>query len=413
MPLFACFGSIDSLATMWGFGMSGNRRRQAWPRSIKVEDLRQLHDGELADSPSGIDNDIEGSDASVLFHLGRFLAFITPRLFGALPWHMGWRWSAGLYQAFTALLALAAAVIHLAPLLPDHLSADLGSDRGPPALCAAAVAIGALLALLACWSFSKSQVLARCDGLIARYARRQGSYAAWKEHCCRDLGSMFLVWLCAVGLQVRNVMVTEDSGHGPDLICRLYVAAFAYSAGLLMALVVYVLHVCQNLLGMVDCFCCHFVEQPDYCDAVRQWNVLQAVLRKACGAIQYTFFALQTTAFATVLLIATDASTLRMRHEFLVPSALVAVGLARIFVRAAAVTDKCARVPIFLNALTVVKSQEIDSAKMYVVDHIEHSQAGFYIFEVRLTSSMALRFFYFSCVAAYFMATKVIAWPEK
>eukprot|EP00747_Dinoflagellata_sp_TGD_P077875 gnl/TRDRNA2_/TRDRNA2_159792_c2_seq1.p1 gnl/TRDRNA2_/TRDRNA2_159792_c2~~gnl/TRDRNA2_/TRDRNA2_159792_c2_seq1.p1 ORF type:complete len:167 (+),score=34.99 gnl/TRDRNA2_/TRDRNA2_159792_c2_seq1:1-501(+) len=163
---------------------------------------------------------------------------------------------------------------------------------------------------------------------------------------------------------------------------------------------------------MIDRFTWDFSEHSDVTKAVREWNVLQAVIRKACGTIEYCFFALQTTVLFVVMFMVADVALsageeTASRLPLLVPGTMITVGIARIFFSAAAVTDKCARVPALVNSLSFGK--DIDMERQYVVDYIINSAAGFYIFEVRLTSAMALKFAYLMFIIAFGVGTKVMS----
>merc|ERR1712032_1152460 len=129
-----------------------------------------------------------------------------------------------------------------------------------------------------------------------------------------------------------------------------------------------------------------------------------AVLRKSCSAIEHCFFTLQTVALSALLLDIADIALARPGSDpgevlpALLPGSIITLGLTRVFLCAAGVTDKCARVPALVNSLSF--GNDLDHDRQYVVEYIIHSAAGFYVFEVRLTSAMVLKFCYLSCVLA-------------
>lgn len=200
----------------------------------------------------------------------------------------------------------------------------------------------------------------------------------------------------------------------------LQTVAFIFYSSVLLGETLAVLQFCRNLMIMIDVFCFNLVNKSDLKGAVHEWNKLQAILRRASDAVQCCFFVLQTTALCFVFSGVTDMVLLLRQDDSngaggsfgtlvqtLIPGLLVTGGVARIFFCAAAVTDKCFHVPSLVNSLSY--GEEIDPDRQYVVDYIIHSAAGFYVFEVRLTSALALKFMYFCGAAAFTVATTAMA----
>ena len=73
---------------------------------------------------------------------------------------------------------------------------------------------------------------------------------------------------------------------------------------------------------------------------------------------------------------------------------------------AAAVSDKCARVPSLINSLSFGDGAELE--RKHVVEYIFHSAAGFYVFNVQLTTSTAMKLVYLTGVVVFAIATKVL-----
>merc|ERR1712039_1078908 len=83
----------------------------------------------------------------------------------------------------------------------------------------------------------------------------------------------------------------------------------------------------------------------------------------------------------------------------LLPTGIIMLGIMLSFFYAAVVTDKCARVPAFVNSLSF--GTDLDRDRQYVVEYIIHSAAGFYVFDLRLTSAIALKFLYIISACAF------------
>jgi len=160
----------------------------------------------------------------------------------------------------------------------------------------------------------------------------------------------------------------------------------------------------------VDTFCGRVANSPVISDAAHQWNVLQAVLRKASGSIEHCFVVIQgVSAFAVPLLMA-DLFVLgptRKSIPTLIPGATLTLGVLRLFFLAAAVTDKCSRVPSLLNSLHFGPGTERE--RQHIVEYVANSAAGFYVANVRLTSTIALKFLYMWTVVAFGLCTQLLS----
>lgn len=224
----------------------------------------------------------------------------------------------------------------------------------------------------------------------------------------RELAGLVMIWFAALTLRVL-----EQAALSPDDLqvsrSNLHILSFALVGGVLVSLALTMLFVCHTLAIMVDNFCIHVNEirtrGGNLTKAVEEWNVLQAVLRKASRSIEYCFFALQTTAFFSVLLAFIDVA---QGSEFLVvPGGLLLLGLTRIFYSAAAITDKCAHVPSLINSLHF--GEDVDFQRQYVVQYIIQSDAGFRVLGVPMNSAVTLKLAYFCVIAAFGLMHRVLS----
>lgn len=79
--------------------------------------------------------------------------------------------------------------------------------------------------------------------------------------------------------------------------------------------------------------------------------------------------------------------------------------------RAAAITEKCNRVPALINSWTRME-QLIDHEKQYIVQYIMHSAAGFYVKGVRLNATWALKLLYLFGVLLFSLLTQSVLKSE-
>jgi len=270
-----------------------------------------------------------------------------------------------------------------------------------------ALLIGSLSGILSCGSLRRSPFLAEAHLLIDAYSRQQKFLPQWFELSIHDAAWTIVIWFLAVLDRIRGLVARADTML--DTVpaadwCDVFM--FAFGSALVLAMSFYILHVCRCLTRMVDSFCYRIIDHTDPQLAVKEWNLLQAVVRTACASIQSCFFVLQIVGTVVVLVTFIDLPTKWQALSYVSPGLIVSAGIFRIFFWAATVTDKCARVPTLVNSLST--GSDLDQNRMYIVDYVVHSQAGFYMFEVRLTSAMVLKFFYFACVVAFGITTRSI-----
>jgi len=254
-----------------------------------------------------------------------------------------------------------------------------------------------------------------CRELLIACTLRAHLIDEWTKWSRWDLIGMIALWICAVLERARGSgALSMFTGTDVDMLKVTHVLSFTIFSGVVMSLAFCLLWVSRALQLLVDSFCCRMQQQPNVLEAVRDWNVVQAVLRKASNTVEKCFFVMQTAVLLCVLLSVVDSVQAEggensTRPTAAIPGALVALGIGRVFFAAAAVSDKCSRVPSWVNSLTFGAEVDMDLQRQYVVDYIIHSDAGFYIFEVRLTAALALKVTYLIGVVASYLATQLLS----
>lgn len=286
----------------------------------------------------------------------------------------------------------------------EHGCAHLGL------LSDAALVLGSIVALLSfdLWGFGKD--LDDCLKMLRRYATKKDFFEVVLRNSRWDFFASSILWLASVEERVRGSGAMSTSLTWKlDAWETFYMFAFAFSTFVLLVMTNLVVYVCRILMEMVDTYCCEVADNHNLTDAVANWNMLQAMLRKASGDIEHCFFTIQTTILATVLLGVTDVQQSMEMGEghllLLIPGALITLGLLRIFC-ASAVTAKCEHVPSLINSLGF--SSQFDHNRQYVVEYITNSAAGFYVYDVRLTSALALKIGYVFAALAFSLANKML-----
>mmetsp|Transcript_44360 Transcript_44360/g.139069 ORF Transcript_44360/g.139069 Transcript_44360/m.139069 type:complete len:186 (-) Transcript_44360:75-632(-) len=182
--------------------------------------------------------------------------------------------------------------------------------------------------------------------------------------------------------------------------------AFAFGSLLLTGMACVILRSCRCMTKLIDNFCYRIVESPNYAEAMQEWNLFQALCRNVCCSLQLCFVVLQATGTAVVLLAMTEVQRGVSAFLELLPGLLMSALVTRVSLWAANVTDKSARVPMLVNSLS--SALDLDRDRMYMVEYIVQTQAGFYIFEVRVTSSMVLKTLYVGCAVGFGLASQVL-----
>lgn len=268
-------------------------------------------------------------------------------------------------------------------------------------------AVGAFALLISSRTFRSE--IHECNLLLVSYATKHSCLQNWANMSLWEFIGTAAIGVIVIVERLRQfIMGSYDCLGGVRMWAGFQMAAFIFASGVLLIWIYYIQHVARGLGHMVDTFVFRFMETRDYDQAIVEWNILQAVIRKVCRCIQYGFFVMQTTAVATVLLSIGDLDATYESGEFvlLLPGAFVVIAIIRVFFLAGSVTDKCARVPALVNSLDV--GTGLDHDRLYVVEYISHSQAGFYMFEARVTSAVVLKVFYLSGIVLLSVASRVI-----
>jgi hypothetical protein len=325
-------------------------------------------------------------------------------LFGIVPVKNGsvWRWCG----VTVPVLTTAALAYYLHFVFAEEAPISLGVLG--IGMCSS---IGALLGFAMLWQTdpSVSGLLLPEEGLLNRYAVSRGFDLDWHRNSFKSCLSLWFLWLT---FSVTWVLTTSSEYQAPmPKAAAAYLGPIAGNA-LTTALMCCIVHVCRHLDTMVDRFCIDFFHNPDYQLAMMQWARLQAILRHAASSISACFLILQTSNLVSMLLIGvelfveggTEDVTNWRCHMCVLPNLFMSLIC---LVRAAAVTEKCSRVPALVNAVGV-EEHPLDDERQYFVQFIEQSAAGFYVNGIRFTASMVLKLSYISGMAAFAFAAQIL-----
>lgn len=331
------------------------------------------------------------------------------RLCGILPWGCGdtvqshRRPLASISRYSLLILSVLAVAVSTAQIVQltgmDHCQGT--ACRPLYQLSSLVFALSSLMGLIVIRAVPKGKLLGSSKALLVACARQQGVVDTWSRRSRTQSVFMAFLWVCSLFAHTMGVRSAGWQGV-------VSVFAFFVTSSIFVALTCTILHVNCCLTLLIDAYCSHFPECPNVDCSVREWNILQAVLRKASGAVEKGFVVLQTTALVTSLLAIVDL-LFDDDSQFwnLLSVALLGFGEARLIFKSAEVTEKCTRLPSLINSLSF--GVDVDMARHYLVEYVTYSGAGFYVGEVRLTNAMAMRLAYISLLVAFGVMTKTMS----
>jgi len=273
------------------------------------------------------------------------------------------------------------------------------------------VILGGPIGLLALGTHTGSRMLCKCHNLMLQGVDEAGFLDLWMRQSYLDVFLAMALWAAAVASRwfVANAFFEEGE--------TLYPCAFALSSGMFMALCLCTLHVCNCLTALVHAYssraCAErqsFLQGHSVLDTssfVNRWNAIQATIRKGSGAMECLMACLQADMLLILVLGAIDSLHGRPSLEHLASLLPLLALVLFSFWRAAAVTETCTKVPPLINSH--VSESGVDSECQYVVRYIMDSAAGFYVFDVHVTTARVLKLMYFCGAFVLAVGTKLFA----
>mmetsp|Transcript_110278 Transcript_110278/g.355664 ORF Transcript_110278/g.355664 Transcript_110278/m.355664 type:complete len:1016 (-) Transcript_110278:21-3068(-) len=294
-------------------------------------------------------------------------------------------------------------------------------------LSTACFSLGALLGIVFLRSQRIQDLLGPRRMPLEMYATAFGFYHNWHIVSRNRLAVVTAMYITSAIAKVAGVLYVyfDESIKGFVSEDPVMLVFFLMSSAMLFALIFCMLHVCSCLEMAIDQYCIRFFEAADLSKGIAEWNVLQALLRRAAHTVEVCFLAVSTGVLAVLLLTGVEMFNLSSRDygEGVMASGIT-LGLWAMWVlpptglvfyavfRAAAITEKCNRVPALVNSWSLIDEQ-IDHEKQYTVQYIIQSAAGFYVKGVRLNATWALKLSYFFGVLMFTMLTQSFLSPVK
>lgn len=334
----------------------------------------------LKDRPARLQRWLEGTA-----QVSNYISTCCLHISGILPWSANYFWLSRLYQVAVLLFHILLLVLFIVPLAMTFEDGTMDYDLLTPMLTYSFVALGNVAALVGLQIFRGSPEAARCLENLAIFSAAHDTMEGVDIGSGWDYMVTFAAWLCYVGTKLH--ILFQD----PSQMEIMVFLASVLSSGEFLILTLLILRFARHMTASIDSFCSDFLQQSDYRGSVLDWSVVQALVRTSSAAIQGCFVALQSTLVLATLVLVCDVVLKHRLFEWNTACAVVLVCAGvHISFRAAQITEACTRVPQLINSSSLTED-EMDPERRYLVEYIEASSAGFYVFNVRLSSSTATR----------------------
>eukprot|EP00927_Polykrikos_kofoidii_P042660 TRINITY_DN36700_c0_g1_i1.p1 TRINITY_DN36700_c0_g1~~TRINITY_DN36700_c0_g1_i1.p1 ORF type:complete len:772 (+),score=70.59 TRINITY_DN36700_c0_g1_i1:68-2383(+) len=329
------------------------------------------------------------------------------RVFGFVPWSSTDgglnKPSKGslLYQAMVCFALTVACGTSVVQTVSLHATLNRSHDKRMTNLFEAAdiaFSIGTFMCLLCTWKLRRNgcELLGAKGTILALYAESRGYARLWycrsRTHSIIAIAAWFVIVTARVVCQV--LAYSPDVSVGQLIVSSL---AFSFESGFFTAMIFCLVHVSNALILMVDHFCCSFAQRPCAVARKHDWNMLQAILRRASGALSPCFLFAHVVAFSVLFLClwGTVVGSSVLPEQWIsvfgavFPALMLTLMVGWLLYRVSGVTARCERVPAFVNSLDT-GGRSLQS----VVNFVSSSAAGFYICETKLPACAAVKALY-------------------
>lgn len=385
--------------------LSGN---QGWGEPGKAEVLvptEPVLNNEASDED-------QWSDVSTVKSRLQCLPWIIFRVCGIIPW----RQRSPISRCYSLMtFAIASAVV----VYPTFRIAQ-GKVESTH-MCILPLTVASLLGALSLRHSFTMQLFTQFPGPLELYSMKHGFAKEFLRGSIHHFVIMLILWVSASLIRgVDEVFILNGSTRSTDNDPWMFVC-FLIGSLLFVVSLYCQLHVICMLGMMVDRYCIKLFPGPTSCQRVLDWNLIQALLRQIAGAFDFCFMMTQIGACAAILLAAMQLLFMERLDidgergktfliPLLLPTVLLAFGAFVVFFKAASVSEKCSRVAPLVNSMTFDDQKDaLDSKRMNTVHFISSSGAGFYIQEVRITASMAMKLMSMTGLCAFALVTKLTA----
>lgn len=239
------------------------------------------------------------------------------------------------------------------------------------------------------------EMLGLRSSLLGTYAQKMNLRLVWQRTSMWQEVFATILWGSAV--VVRFVSGFQDL---PFWIQAVDTVCLAFITSVFVGDMLCLLHITNGLVLLVDSYCCRLVHD-EYRSATlftltTEWNKLQALLRRAsaamtpCMVLAQMIVVANFVTFGWALFLNAFSIDFHNLLSILWPAFGFMLLVVAHLVRAAQVTGRCSRVPAFINSHCGGKNM----LRSQLVEYTQHSAAGFYVYEVKLTAAAVMKMAY-------------------
>jgi len=237
---------------------------------------------------------------------------------------------------------------------------------------------------------------------LVAHAEMNGSSADWQTSMRRELLFTLSLWCVAMTVRMVSTLQSDSAFYLMETV------TFGVSSLVFFIVVFSQVYVANGLKAALNSFCRNSYVQPDPDRIIQQWQVLQAILRNASYCLQWSFFVTLSVSLSVVLSTAAviQAGTAKGFPWSLCAHLCIALSATRSLSAASAVSDSCRVAPALLN--TFIAKAEVDYRRQCVMAYMRDSEAGFYMFGMLVTGSLAIKCGYFTTIVVIHFASKAV-----
>lgn len=273
-----------------------------------------------------------------------------------------------------------------------------------------------------------SYLLGPFNILLVHHAIDYGFLTDWVADGMYNLKIATATWTLAGLVCIAVCLVGDGVGIFSAIVMFYHIGLFCATMHCLCQLLAF--------LGiMIDRYCEKCLEGLRYNLAVFSWNTLQSLLRHVAKVMENCLVCLQISLMLAMLWLFcrfmeiarpfSGKASIELTSEFndegtlsntilgFLSILVIAPSLAMLFVKAAVVTEKCSRVPAFVNAMLDEPEEQMNVQRQYLVNYIMNSDAGFYIKGVRLSAAIIVKIFYVLGALVSTLVTTAFSMSER
>lgn len=248
--------------------------------------------------------------------------------------------------------------------------------------------------------------------ILAVYARRE-NLETYLDPTWMGCLLTLVTWL--VTILLRAYHVGTDGGQE----AAAHVVTFAISTMSIFGVVYSILHISSFLNATVDTFCWDLQDVQDrggfegdggslaIDQAFGRWNEISSILCSASSTVENSVLALQAVSFTALCFGMIDVTwgalsgapvgDLVMALSSMV---LVCSSISVMLFYASSVTDRCLAVPPLVNSMSFGGDTD-HSSQSLLVSFVLNSQAGFYVHDFQMRTSLVLKLHHFYVVGLF------------